>query len=304
MISGIEEQKRVHRLQVAQERKFEQTYIQSMKKLQDQVSKQKIRDSLNSGGAGSDLIVSYVDWKNALSPLNQDIAETTTLAANQGVKFLSQPARSKAVYDPLDPGAISRLQSDVEKMNGQVIPQSMEALSIATRDMSRNNVKVNQAVSMIIPMIGLNKPQVTHLTGVRAAMIEDGMSDKLVASRIRTMANGKLRERSESIAITTLTESVNGGRQEMWNQQFGKNILDPNTQFNKWITSLDERTCSLCAPMHGQVVRVGEPFSNGYVSPPRHSRCRCSLVLRHYNPASQAYPSRIPRSPLLDIPRF
>jgi hypothetical protein len=42
---------------------------------------------------------------------------------------------------------------------------------------------------------------------------------------------------------------------------------------SRWVTAGDERTCPVCAPLHGQIFREGEgPF------PPLHRSCRCQRV--------------------------
>ena len=40
----------------------------------------------------------------------------------------------------------------------------------------------------------------------------------------------------------------------------------------RWVTALDERTCSICFPLNGRVYRIGE------APPPAHPRCRCTVV--------------------------
>jgi hypothetical protein len=42
---------------------------------------------------------------------------------------------------------------------------------------------------------------------------------------------------------------------------------------SRWVTAADERTCPVCAPLHGQVFLAGE----GPV-PPLHRSCRCRRV--------------------------
>lgn len=42
---------------------------------------------------------------------------------------------------------------------------------------------------------------------------------------------------------------------------------------SRWVTAGDERTCPVCAPLHGQIFREGEgPM------PPLHRSCRCQRI--------------------------
>lgn len=48
-----------------------------------------------------------------------------------------------------------------------------------------------------------------------------------------------------------------------------------------WITQKDERVCKVCRPLHGKVVRIGDPFTTArgqsIIKPPAHPNCRCGV---------------------------
>jgi SPP1 gp7 family putative phage head morphogenesis protein len=46
----------------------------------------------------------------------------------------------------------------------------------------------------------------------------------------------------------------------------------------RWDAAEDLRTCVVCGSMHGEIVGLDEPFSNGVDAPPAHPNCRCSTV--------------------------
>ena len=45
-----------------------------------------------------------------------------------------------------------------------------------------------------------------------------------------------------------------------------------------WITSVDERVCPICGPLHGVVVPLTAQFDGGFDGPPAHPRCRCDIA--------------------------
>lgn len=58
----------------------------------------------------------------------------------------------------------------------------------------------------------------------------------------------------------------------------------------RWVTASDERTCPVCAPLHGQVFLDGE----GPV-PPLHRSCRCQRVNAGVEITSRGSEFRVPR---------
>jgi len=79
--------------------------------------------------------------------------------------------------------------------------------------------------------------------------------------------------RSEMAAITEVTRAYAEGDRlagEAMREEF------PDVRMIKtfW-TSVDDRVCDLCGPLHGVEVGIDEMFPGGYDGPPIHVRCRC-----------------------------
>ena len=78
-------------------------------------------------------------------------------------------------------------------------------------------------------------------------------------------------ERARLIAVTEVTRSYSEGNQAAWRES---NVVEGKM----WITSVDERVCPICGPLHGVVVPLTAQFDGGFDGPPAHPRCRCDIA--------------------------
>ena len=78
--------------------------------------------------------------------------------------------------------------------------------------------------------------------------------------------------RAAAIAATEVTRVFASGNMLAWD---ATGMVGEHT----WQTARDDLVCPICGPMHGQTVKLGEPFHlpNGkeVSAPPSHVRCRC-----------------------------
>ncbi|MCZ4570339.1 phage minor head protein [Rhodococcus erythropolis] len=87
--------------------------------------------------------------------------------------------------------------------------------------------------------------------------------------RIKTVVNNPVR--AEMIAQT---ESVNAYRTGLKNF-----AVETGAKTKAW-ESL-EGACTTCKPLDGEVVEIGEKFSNGSDHPAAHPRCRCGVYYQY-----------------------
>lgn len=77
-------------------------------------------------------------------------------------------------------------------------------------------------------------------------------------------------ERARTIAVTETTRAFAQGNIEAWR-------ASGVVRQHEWVTSVDERVCPICGPLHGRIVEIGQDFAPGISAPPAHPRCRCGL---------------------------
>lgn len=91
---------------------------------------------------------------------------------------------------------------------------------------------------------------------------------------------GLIKYRAEMIARTEAHTAIMEGRQFMTEQLVEEGALV--NPVKTWLTSVDERTCEICAPLHLESVGLSENFITveglPIETPPAHPNCRCTVV--------------------------
>jgi len=92
----------------------------------------------------------------------------------------------------------------------------------------------------------------------------NGESVPKISKRLREKV-GMSKTRAETFAQTEVMYSYNTAARAQY-ERYGLTEV-------QWLTSNDGRVCSLCAPLHGKIFKMGEapPI-------PRHPNCRCVLL--------------------------
>jgi len=77
--------------------------------------------------------------------------------------------------------------------------------------------------------------------------------------------------RAKMIGTTEVTRAFAQGNELAWRES---RVISGK----KWHSALDERVCPICGSLHGEVVPIGQPFSDGSMNPPSHVNCRCWIL--------------------------
>lgn len=133
-------------------------------------------------------------------------------------------------------------------------------------------------------MVGLTVRQQDAVASMARRLHEQGLDPELVERRTNRFAQAQLRYRADTIARTETMAAVNNGQDGLWVEAREQGLLDPNTTKREWVVTdddlLDERTCE---PMAGQQVGLYEEFETPdgerLKVPPAHPRCRCTVRL-------------------------
>lgn len=97
-----------------------------------------------------------------------------------------------------------------------------------------------------------------------------------------------LREEFRNLRENDLRQVARMGINSIKNEAIYDTLRDNGAQYKQWITARDDRVRPSHVALHGEVVRVDEPFSNGLMFPGDHSgsieewiNCRCRIRLFH-----------------------
>ena len=114
-----------------------------------------------------------------------------------------------------------------------------------------------------------------HISDAKQIMVEGlqrGLNqEEIINNLMRAVGNTEYNARR--IIRTEITRTANISAR--------KRYLDAGIMYWQWNTSIDERVCEDCAPLHGKVVKIGEAFSmfrsSAITQPPLHPFCRCGV---------------------------
>lgn len=175
------------------------------------------------------------------------------------------------------PRAERAAQANAARLVTNVSQETIVAIrSIIVRSIAEG-IPPREAARIIRELVGMNTPQAIAAMTHRQQLIEAGLSLDRVDVLMERYTKKKIRERAMMIARTETIDALTAGQEESWKQARAEGLLDDTAQ-KEWITTPDDRTCPICAPLDGETVGLDEEFSGGFARPPAHPRCRCAVV--------------------------
>lgn len=139
-------------------------------------------------------------------------------------------------------------------------------------------------------MIGLRPDQVSAVNRLASRLFAGGLTGEKLTRRIARESAKRLRYRADMIARTEMARAVNDGRHSAWKTARDREMFDGREVFVEWVAGLTDRTCGICADLHGEQVELGAEFSGQPLGsadlsvygeiPPIHPLCRCVTILK------------------------
>ena len=148
-----------------------------------------------------------------------------------------------------------------------------------------------QASRQIRSVIGLRADQINALANIEAQALARGVSGDRLERLMQREARKRLNYRATMIGRTELNRAASMGRHGAWKQAQQAGFMQGRTAYVEWVAGLTDRTCPICADLHGTQEKLGADFSTvgveGFSSsqqvsgetPPIHPLCRCTTIL-------------------------
>ncbi len=217
-------------------------------------------------------------------------------------------AGGEAGWSALPAMGISLVGSfDVE--NPYVVPAARQRVGYLIQEVRNGtNLGIQKAVADIIErsytqkvgwrsaakeirgVVGLRPDQINAVAKIRDRLIEGGMKGERLTKRLARESAKRLRYRADMIARTEMARAVNVGRHDSWRVAQDRNLFGGRKPMVEWVAGITDRTCGICADLHGTSVPLGEDFSGTPLdtdqlevygeTPPVHPLCRCTTILR------------------------
>lgn len=184
------------------------------------------------------------------------------------------PRRVKVsfVFDQTSPEAIAWSQKHAgELVTGISAQQRKNVRELVTQAFAEQRTS-RELAGQLKDVVGLTGPQFAKYTRL---VNEDPTAAKRYAKKAWN-------DRAVSIARTETLRASNEGQRQAWDQATKQGLLT-GQELREWITTYDDRTCPICAPMDGQLAGLQGSFrlpdGTGVSGPPAHPLCRCAQGL-------------------------
>lgn len=196
-------------------------------------------------------------------------AAAGTLADTHGVTML---------FDLTNPRAQAYAATQTATMVTEVTQGTKDAIRAIIERGFTEGLTPQQMGMEIREIVGLTSRQAQAVTNFRAGLMADGVEGALLEKRVGKYAAAQLRYRGTMIARQETLTSSNAGTMETWRQAVEKGLL-PSDQKRVFITTPDDRLDPECEVLDGEEVGLNEPFPGGFMNPPIHIQCRCTVAL-------------------------
>lgn len=200
-------------------------------------------------------------------------ARITGLRAGFGVTF-----------DPTLPDAIAVAQKNAARMVQDINKSTQDTIREMVVRSLGDGTPPYELAERIKTVIGLTKPHAAAVSNYLQSLLDTGASRTRANQMAKQYAGRLLDYRAKSIARTETMIAANTGQSIFWQQM--KSLGFTDGMVREWITTADEKTCPLCAPMNGKHAPIDGFFQSGdgpLISPPRHVQCRCTTGLVYAN---------------------
>lgn len=281
----------------ANERRVLQTYLNAFENVRGStINRETFGLIMEQVAAGNPLsAASLVPWGNFAQDLQPFVDVTTSqvvTSANQSLARLPSRLKVDFTFDLTDPRAIAWAQVRAGASIRGITEESRQAVARIIADGLRSKLDMEQMATRIEAVVGLDQRQAKSLDRFYGETLEQLMDEgasfneatQEVRERAKPLYDRMIRYRGLRIARTEMVTAANQGRVLSWFEIESQGLMPPDSK-RIWITALDERTCSVCAPKHRQTVAWDTDFDFG--SPALHPHCRCSIELLPGKPSAR-----------------
>ena len=240
-----------------------------------------LTDALRSGQvtqveAAAQLDKLGTDLKRQILPV---LGRTFALGAQVGEDALG--AALPIRFDLSNPAALAWVQAHGAELVVDVTDSTRSAIRSLVEVAFREGRAPAQLARELREVVGLLPRQATAVQHFRERLIEEGVSAEAVERRAGRYAEAQLRYRAQNVARTETLDASNAGQQELWQSARSQGLIDPQSTRRVVIVTQDDRLdLEICEPLDGAEAGLDEPFPGGYMRPPFHPSCRCSVGLR------------------------
>lgn len=230
-----------------------------------------------------------LQWGNFVSALDKSIptlANQLAASANISAKALPKKIQIASSFTGKDPRAIAWAQQRAGARILGITKESQKAVAETIANGLKGKLNREEVVEAVTRSVGLDSRQARALGTFYEKnlnlLLEEGLTYENAARLAKKLGSDYrkrlITQRATRIARTETNAAANAGRMLSWAEADEQGLLPVGSQ-KRWKTSQDERNCSICRPMHNELVAWEGAFSTGDVMPPNHVNCLCTAVI-------------------------
>ena len=235
-------------------------------------------------------------WKDAAAGWENTLTKQALSTLGAGGELAAASTKLVGGFDTLNPAAISWAKNHSAVLVKDITDAQVEAIRNIIAKGQAGEYTVEAAGRQIRNVVGLDPRRAGALAKFDASLAErvarmtaQGATPAKVSKALARSEQAVdryrsklLASRAETIARTESISAAVEGQLQAWNQGVAHGKITA-TALKRWITTPDDRRCkTICRPMNGVKVPVGQDFSTPAgmrKGPPAHPNCRCALGL-------------------------
>lgn len=246
-----------------------------------------VREAVEAGNPMDGAIA--FQWRDFITSLDKTVpklAQQLAASANISASSLPKKIQIASSFTGKDPRAIAWAQQRAGARILGITKETQKAVAETIARSLKTQLKREEVIDSISKIVGLDSRQARALGNFYEKnlnlMIEDGLpyekAVKVVTKLSKEYRERLLIQRATRIARTETLAAANAGRMLSWSEADAQGLLPVGSE-KRWKTATDERTCSICGPLHNTTVGWESSFPTGDIMPPNHPNCRCTAVI-------------------------
>lgn len=245
------------------------------------ITYKELREAIENGAVSEQMVDK---WRQSYSKLVSETMLPNWISAIEAARDQFRE-RSQGSYIPGYDAMINWTREHAANWVVDITEDQRQAVNGLVQRAARLEFQTSDALARAIrPTVGLYPQQAAanfnYYLRVRDALLENNPSMRVKTAEKRARdASIKYgakqhRYRAQMIARTELAAAYNQSEEMAVRQAVMDGHMLPTTT-KEALDSDDGRVCKKCKAMNGVRVPLGQPFPNGFQTPPFHPHCRC-----------------------------
>ena len=221
-------------------------------------------------------------WLHATPRLRETLEARITEVADHAYHAAWELAGAGDVPPPTR--AVDRaLAQAAHRVTAMTSQNRMVINRLVTAAMAGGASNTRLASNLVGSGLGLDRVRAGALARFQTmlqALVSDGsLTQDAAVGRLDRARMKKIRSRAWTIARTETSDARGFARQQAWDDALRAGRIRSEDFWKVWLTSRDDKVEDVCRRLEGQRTTIDGLFDDGFMRPPRHPRCRCTVTL-------------------------